>query len=430
MVYIIPQIALLYISQWGLLYNPQNLPQIDLCTGYKQDIHRLHYRYTQGDNMKRSRGEGSIYRDKRGRIIVAVSAGYDPATGKRKRIVRVARTMRDAIIVKKKLLEAPSGATQKNIMLGDWLLSYADTWIFPNVAYETKLKYKVTIKRLSAIAGARKLSALTRQDIKNIINDLKKKYAPSTAKVDAGFFLRSLVEGVEQGLLPPFGKIKINSLAKPRKIEMPTQHEWSALLTESKKIYNGMVYYLVLITALTGVRRGELCALTWDKIDLTKRLILIDTAIQGSHYNDMTAGDTKTHVSRIIPISDILYSVLTEWRKIERETLLLLGWTANYQNTVIYGYGGKPLSKSYCTTLYHKAAQAAGTSLRLHDLRHIYATQLISAGVSIKAAQAALGHASASTTLDIYAGLATDWQDEIKGVSPPMALLSAIRKNR
>jgi site-specific recombinase XerD len=52
---------------------------------------------------------------------------------------------------------------------------------------------------------------------------------------------------------------------------------------------------------------------------------------------------------------------------------------------------------------WRKAAKAAGVpAMRYHDLRHAFASMLISAGCSVKAVQHALGHASAATTLNIY----------------------------
>jgi integrase len=63
-----------------------------------------------------------------------------------------------------------------------------------------------------------------------------------------------------------------------------------------------------------------------------------------------------------------------------------------------------------------QARDAAGldASVRNHDLRHAFASALISAGCSVKAVQRALGHASASTTLDIYGHLWPGDEDRIR----------------
>jgi integrase len=63
-----------------------------------------------------------------------------------------------------------------------------------------------------------------------------------------------------------------------------------------------------------------------------------------------------------------------------------------------------------------KARRAAGLdTLTFHDLRHFYASALISAGCSIKAVQSALGHRSARMTLDVYGHLFPGDEDRIRG---------------
>jgi integrase len=52
--------------------------------------------------------------------------------------------------------------------------------------------------------------------------------------------------------------------------------------------------------------------------------------------------------------------------------------------------------------------------VRFHDLRHFYASALISGGCSVKAVQKALGHASATETLDTYAHLWPDDEDRTR----------------
>jgi integrase len=67
---------------------------------------------------------------------------------------------------------------------------------------------------------------------------------------------------------------------------------------------------------------------------------------------------------------------------------------------------GEPVNYNDLGYWWRKAAKAAGVpTLRYHDLRHAFASMLISAGCSVKAVRHALGHASAATTLNIYSHL-------------------------
>ncbi len=57
---------------------------------------------------------------------------------------------------------------------------------------------------------------------------------------------------------------------------------------------------------------------------------------------------------------------------------------------------------------FSKTWRRAAGDLRLHDLRHVYASALIAAGESVKTVQRRLGHSSAAMTLDVYSHL---WPD-------------------
>ena len=71
--------------------------------------------------------------------------------------------------------------------------------------------------------------------------------------------------------------------------------------------------------------------------------------------------------------------------------------------------GGPVWPRSFHARIWRQATQAAGLpGVRFHDLRHFYASALIAAGESVTTVQAALGHASAVETLEVYAGL---WPD-------------------
>jgi len=65
-------------------------------------------------------------------------------------------------------------------------------------------------------------------------------------------------------------------------------------------------------------------------------------------------------------------------------------------------------------TLWKRARASAGVGCRLHDLRHFYASGLISAGCDVVTVQRALGHHSATVTLSTYAHLWPDASDRTR----------------
>jgi Phage integrase family len=76
---------------------------------------------------------------------------------------------------------------------------------------------------------------------------------------------------------------------------------------------------------------------------------------------------------------------------------------------------GRPLNANRTDWRWDLTTRAADVDTRLHDLRHHYASSLISAGCSIVAVQRALGHARPSVTLDLYGHLMPADEDRIRG---------------
>ena len=66
--------------------------------------------------------------------------------------------------------------------------------------------------------------------------------------------------------------------------------------------------------------------------------------------------------------------------------------------------GSQPLHPDTITNGFRRLCERAGVSgVRLHDLRHLHATQLLAAGVPVRTVSGRLGHANAATTLNVYA---------------------------
>lgn len=129
----------------------------------------------------------------------------------------------------------------------------------------------------------------------------------------------------------------------------------------------------------TGMRRGEILNLTWDKIDLKKRVIKLEP------------GDTKDNEPRKIPILDQLYEILTKGtgriRKAEDDNHVFL-------------YNGKPIKSinSSLRTACDEACIKYGRKIKggfiFHDLRHTFNTNMRKAGVPESVIMEITGHST------------------------------------
>ena len=164
-----------------------------------------------------------------------------------------------------------------------------------------------------------------------------------------------------------------------------------ALLETAKGEYP--TFYPLLQTAIaTGMRRGELLALTWNDIDYDRKLIRVNKS-----YHLGRVEDTKTKNSvRNVCIPDNLVTVLKEWKKkAPAGKVVFCNGVGTYQdpNNMIKRYFKPCLEK------------AGVKNIRFHDLRHTYASLMISKGLPIKFIQQQMGHNSIQVTLDRYGHL-------------------------
>ena len=196
--------------------------------------------------------------------------------------------------------------------------------------------------------------------------------------------------------------------------------------------------YALLIGYYTGLRIGEVHALTWDDVDLKAGTLRVDKTAYlreapGEKTKFWCLGSPKTSASnRCIKIGAALVQELSEYKAMQRANELLYGslYTKIYKKTVPDGNGETvqalvEVEKSvpvalpevdlvtrkengrYSSTDSFKYASRVihyelGIPFNFHSLRHTHATTLIENGVSPKAVQARLGHDRIETTLQTY----------------------------
>jgi integrase len=124
-------------------------------------------------------------------------------------------------------------------------------------------------------------------------------------------------------------------------------------------------------------------------------------------------GELKTDRSkRIVKVPEEALSVLRQVRLIQARTGLELGNPPGKDAPVFAFPDGRPWSPQGIATLWKRLIRDAGIGhLRIHDLRHTAASQLIARGVPITTVSARLGHSKPTTTLAIYSHAMEGGQD-------------------
>lgn len=153
----------------------------------------------------------------------------------------------------------------------------------------------------------------------------------------------------------------------------------------------------ILLSLYTGMRIGEICALTWENIDFETKIIHVRHTIarvgtEGNKTRTKLIVDTpKTRASkRDIPISSRLLPYLKKAKKAANSPYVA-SETATFVSPRTYEYR------------YHRIFSLCGVhSVNYHALRHTFATRCIEAGVDVKSLSEILGHANVAITLNTY----------------------------
>ena len=196
---------------------------------------------------------------------------------------------------------------------------------------------------------------------------------------------------------------KLERHERPR----PARHPQRALGREEIARLLGCclpAYRALVATALyTGMRLSELLGLVWDDVDFGRGLIHVRAQLSMAHIGSparRVAPKTRAAV-RQIPLTPQLAALLRE-RRVATARSAAGDWVFSTRN-------GTPLSqRNIQRSALHLAADAAGLRvdggrLRFHDLRHTFASHLIiDLGLDVVQVSRLMGHASPSTTLNIY----------------------------
>jgi integrase len=205
---------------------------------------------------------------------------------------------------------------------------------------------------------------------------------------------------------------------QPRKAS-PEMSAWTAdqlhqFITATEADRLGPVWRLM---ATTGMRRGEVVGLRWSDIDLPKgksarvgedkvaRVRVVQTvAMAGTRP---TVGTPKTAAGRrTITLDDETAAALRAHHNRQRAEKLAMGagWKGADDRVVLEADGSaihpQVLTRRFITAVRNVEGLPL---IRLHDVRHSYATAALAAGVPVKVLSQRLGHADVSITLRTYA---------------------------
>lgn len=167
-----------------------------------------------------------------------------------------------------------------------------------------------------------------------------------------------------------------------------------------------------MLALATGMRRGELLALTWSNVDFAAATVTVRHSLQQTNAG-ISVKAPKSGRGRPVALPDFAVEALRSHKVRQTEERLAVGpvWVDN--GLVFPKQDGSFWEPDSFTSAFSKAIHKAGMlHLNFHALRHSHATMLLKQGIHPKIVSERLGHAKVGITLDIYSHVLPGMQEE------------------
>ena len=308
-------------------------------------------------------------------------------------------------------LSTSNYVSPNKITLGEYLTKWINEVHANQLKASTLERYKRVINRyLIPELGAIKLQDLRPSHVQGLYTSLLTRstvtgnaLSPQTVTLIGAVLKKAIKYAVDvDGLI---AVNPVNRVPLPKgKGTIPTPWSIQELNTFLEVARSHRLFFFFRLSAFTGARRGELLALRWSDFDGTAITISKNRLMAGNEVIEQNSTKGGTNGQRRVPLDRETIELFNVHRVNQLKERMALG--ENWQETgyVFVQENGLPLYPHTPSDLFKKLLNKAGLRpTRLHDQRHLHATELLRLGEPLHVVANRLGHRDAMVTATIYA---------------------------
>jgi integrase len=247
-------------------------------------------------------------------------------------------------------------------------------------------------------------------------NERKRPLAPATIKTRFVNVRTVFRAAVRDGMIGADPTVRVR-LPRQRKREAAMEIPSPDVVRQILEAADPRFRAFVALCAFAGLRLGEAAALQVGDVDFLRRQVHVRRQVQRLDAGALDIRLPKYNSERTIAVPDALLEMLSEHVR--------LGLTSDW---LFAGVDDHPPHQNTIGHRWRTTTKRAGVQgVRLHDLRHFFASGLIASGCDVVAVQRALGHAKSTTTLTTYAHLWPSAEDRVRDASA--ALVAEVNRS-
>jgi integrase len=269
--------------------------------------------------------------------------------------------------------------------------------------------------------GEKQIKLVTRSDIERWVKDMHLSgLAPGTIKtryVNVRSVFRAALKDRIIGA-DPTDHVRLPRGRRPEAaMKLPSMDDVGRLVDVADDRFRAFI----CLCAFAGLRLGEAAAVRVSDIDFRRRSLKVTRQVQRVNGGTVDIRSPKYGSERVVYLAPTL---------VERLAAHIDAYCPTEDTWLFVGDGSDPPHQNSIGYWWRRTLHDAGLSgIKLHDLRHFYASGLIAAGCDVVTVQRALGHAKATTTLNTYAHLWPTAEDRTRAAAESIMRIALDRSD-